>query len=49
MWKKLIGPIKNVLDCRFMFAIHPGGESPNNRTKRDLREHLVHRKIVGTL
>jgi transposase len=47
--KKLIGKISNGFDYWFTFVIHPGIEPTNNRAERALREHVVQRKIVGTL
>jgi hypothetical protein len=47
--KKLIGKIENGFEYWFTFVIHPGVEPTNNRAERALREHIVQRKIVGTL
>lgn len=47
--EKLIGKIENGFDYWFTFVTHPGVESTNNRAERTLREHVVQRKIVGTL
>ncbi|MEA1945308.1 MAG: transposase, partial [Euryarchaeota archaeon] len=47
--EKLIGKIKNGFEYWFTFVIHPGVEPTNNRAERALREHVVQRKIVGTL
>ena len=47
--EKLIGKIENGFDYWFTFVTHPGVESTNNRAERALREHVVQRKIVGTL
>ena len=46
---KLIGKIGNGFEYWFTFVIHPGVEPTNNRAERALREHVVQRKIVGTL
>ena len=47
--KSFIGKIKNGFDYWFTFITHIGVESTNNRAERALREHVVQRKIVGTL
>jgi transposase len=47
--KKLIGKISNGFDYWFTFVVNPGIEPTNNRAERALREHVVQRKIVGTL
>jgi transposase len=47
--KKLIGKISNGFEYWFTFVIQPGVEPTNNRAERALREHVVQRKIVGTL
>ena len=47
--EKLIGKIKNGFEYWFTFVTHPGVEPTNNRAERTLREHVVQRKIVGTL
>lgn len=47
--EKIIGKIENGFDYWFTFVTHPGVESTNNRAERALREHVVQRKIVGTL
>ena len=47
--KKLVGKISNGFDYWFTFVIHPGVEPTNNRAERALREHVVLRKIIGTL
>jgi transposase len=47
--RKLIGKICNGFDYWFTFIIHPGVEPTNNRAERALREHVILRKIVGTL
>jgi hypothetical protein len=47
--EKLIGKIENGVEYWFMFVIHQGVEPTNNRAERALREHVVQRKIIGTL
>jgi transposase len=47
--RKLIGKISNGLDYWFTFVIYPDVEPTNNRAERALREHVILRKIVGTL
>jgi transposase len=47
--KKLIGKISNGFEYWFTFVIHPGVEPTNNRAERAIREHVVQRKIIGTL
>jgi transposase len=47
--RKLIGKISNGFEYWFTFVIHPGVEPTNNRAERALREHVVLRKIMGTL
>ena len=47
--EKLIGKIKNGFEYWFTFVTHPGVEPTNNRAERALREHVVQRKIIGTL
>jgi transposase len=47
--RKLIGKINNGFEYWFTFVIHPGIEPTNNRAERALREHVVLRKILGTL
>jgi transposase len=46
---KLIGKISNGFEYWFTFVVNPGVEPTNNRAERALREHVVLRKIVGTL
>jgi hypothetical protein len=41
--------IRNGFEYWFTFVIHPGVEPTNNRAERALREHVVLRKILGTL
>ena len=47
--RKLIGKIRNGFEYWFTFIVNPGVEPTNNRAERALREHVVLRKIVGTL
>ena len=47
--RKLIGKISNGFEYWFTFVINPGVEPTNNRAERALREHVILRKIVGTL
>ena len=47
--EKLIGKIENGFEYWFTFVTHPGVEPTNNRAERALREHVVQRKIIGTL
>ena len=47
--RKLVGKISNGFEYWFTFVIHPTVEPTNNRAERALREHVVLRKIVGTL
>lgn len=47
--KKLIGKISNGFEYWFTFVTHPGIEPTNNNAERAIREHVVQRKIIGTL
>jgi transposase len=47
--RKLIGKISNGFEYWFTFVIQPGVEPTNNRAERAIREHVVIRKIIGTL
>lgn len=47
--RKFIGKISNGFEYWFTFVIHPAVEPTNNRAERALREHVILRKIVGTL
>ena len=47
--RKFIGKISNGFEYWFTFVIQPGVEPTNNRAERALREHVVQRKIIGTL
>ncbi len=45
----LIGKIKNGKKHWFTFVTEPEVEPTNNQAERALREHVVHRKIIGGL
>lgn len=47
--RMLIGKISNGFEYWFTFVIHPGVEPTNNKAERAIREHVVQRKIIGTL
>jgi transposase len=47
--KKFAAKIRNGIDHWFTFLNTPGVEPTNNRAERALREHVVQRKIIGTL
>jgi transposase len=47
--KKLVGKISNGFEYWSTFVVNPGVEPTNNRAERALREHVVLRKIIGTL
>jgi transposase len=47
--RKLVGKISNGFDYWFTFIINPGVEPTNNRAERAVREHVILRKILGTL
>lgn len=47
--KGFIGKISNGMDHWFTFVVNPGVEPTNNIAERALREHVVQRKIIGTL
>lgn len=47
--RKFVGKISNGFEYWFTFVIHPGVEPTNNRAERAVREHVVLRKILGTL
>jgi transposase len=47
--KNFMGKISNGFEFWFTFVIQPGVEPTNNRAERALREHVVLRKIIGTL
>ena len=46
---KLADKIKTASKSMLTFVLCPGVESTNNRAERALREHVVQRKIIGTL
>jgi transposase len=47
--RMLMGKISNGFEYWFTFVIHPDAEPTNNRAERAIREHVVQRKIIGTL
>ncbi len=47
--EKFAGKIRNGLRHFLTFIVEPGVEPTNNRAERALREHVVIRKIIGTL
>jgi transposase len=47
--KRFIEKIRNGSGHWFTFVTEPGVEPTNNRAERALREHVVQRKIIGTL
>jgi transposase-like protein len=47
--RNFVGKIRNGLKYFLTFVITPGVEPTNNRAERALREHVVIRKIIGTL
>jgi len=47
--RKFVTKIRNGADHWFTFVTTPGVEPTNNRAERALREHVVQRKIIGTL
>jgi hypothetical protein len=47
--RKFAVKMLNGLDHWFTFLTTPGVEPTNNRAERALREHVVQRKIMGTL
>lgn len=47
--KKFVNKAPNGYDYWFTFLVNPGLEPTNNRAERALREHVVIRKIIGTL
>lgn len=47
--QNFIGKVSNGFEFWFTFVIQPGVEPTNNRAERALREHVVIRKIIGTL
>lgn len=47
--QKLVEKIKTASQNLLTFLLHPGVEPTNNRAERAVREHVVIRKIIGTL
>lgn len=47
--RAFIEKVQNGFDYWFTFILHPDVEPTNNRAERALREHVVQRKIFGTL
>jgi len=47
--KRFVNKINNGFDYWFTFVLNPGVEPTNNIAERALREHVVQRKIIGTL
>jgi transposase len=47
--KNFISKVSNGFEFWFTFVTLPGVEPTNNRAERALREHVVQRKIIGTL
>jgi hypothetical protein len=47
--KKFVEKVRNGFNHWFTFVTTPGVEPTNNRAERVLREHVVQRKIIGTL
>ena len=47
--ERFIGKISNGFEYWFTFVRHSEVEPTNNRAERALREHVVQRKIIGTL
>jgi transposase len=47
--RRFAGKIRNGIDHWFTFVTTPGIEPTNNRAERALGEHVVQRKIIGTL
>jgi transposase len=47
--RMLINKISNGFEYWFTFVIHTDVEPTNNRAERAIREHVVQRKIIGTL
>jgi len=47
--RMLMSKISNGFEYWFTFVVHPDVEPTNNRAERAIREHVVQRKIVGTL
>lgn len=47
--RKLVNKVRFSLRHLFTFVLVPGVEPTNNRAERALREHVIQRKIIGTL
>jgi len=47
--RRFAGKIRNGINHWFTFLTTPGVEPTNNRAERALREHVIQRKIIGTL
>jgi len=47
--RKLLGKVSNGFEYWFTFVSQPEVEPTNNRAERAIREHVVLRKIIGTL
>ena len=47
--RMLMNKISNGFEYWFTFVVHPDVEPTNNRAERAIREHVVQRKIIGTL
>lgn len=47
--RKLVSKVRYGMKHWFTFVLVPGVEPTNNRAERALREHVVQRKIIGTL
>jgi len=47
--RMLMSKISNGFEYWFTFVVHPDVEPTNNRAERAIREHVVQRKIIGTL
>ena len=46
---KFVAKVKTAMKHLLTFVLNPGVEPTNNRAERALREHVVIRKIIGTL
>lgn len=46
---KFVAKVKTAMKYLLTFVLNPGVEPANNRAERALREHVVIRKIIGTL
>jgi hypothetical protein len=47
--RRFAGKIQNGIDHWFTFLTKPGVEPTNNRAEQALREHVIQRKIIGTI